>query len=288
VAAIERFPRAGMAAVVTGAASGIGRSLARLLAQRGCDLALADIDGAALRVLSEELGTRRHSNVLTRELDVAQRSQVEQFALDVGQRFPRLCLLVNNAGVALHGTFTELDLEQFDWLMGVNFRGVVHGTHAFLPLLQRQPRAHIVNISSIFGIVAPPGNSAYCASKFAVRGFSESVRHELEAAGSTVRLSVACPGGVKTHIVRNARRGAHLVNSESGERDRNIENFDRLARITPDEAAARIIRGIEVDEPRILVGRDARWMDWLQRLRPAGYWSMMARTAARLTRGRRR
>jgi short-subunit dehydrogenase len=167
------------------------------------------------------------------------------------------------------------------WLMDINFWGVVRGTRAFLPHLQSRPQAHIVNISSIFGIVAPPGQSAYAASKFAVRGFSESLRHELALNKSRVRLSVVHPGGVKTNIARRAQPGNRLRESvsmtEVGER------FDRLARTTPAQAAERIIRGIECNELRILVGGDARYLDIIQRFRPASYWAMLARIFEKMT-----
>jgi short-subunit dehydrogenase len=282
---VTRFEFAGAAAAITGAASGIGRALALELAARGCDLALADTDAAGLATIAAEVSRTYHRDVLVQQVDVAQRSQVQQFAQLANVRLPRLRILINNAGVALHGRFAEIGLEQLEWLMGVNFWGVVYGTHAFLPWLERQPRAHIVNLSSIFGVIAPPGNAAYCASKFAVRGFSESLRHELRAAHSSTRLSVVHPGGVKTNIVRHSRRGERLPDDGDGrDRERFIERFDRMARTSPAAAAARIARGIEHDHARILIGADARMMDWMQRLRPARYWPVMAAIAARFTR----
>jgi short-subunit dehydrogenase len=271
---------AGTAVAVTGAASGIGRALANEFAARGCDLALADVDESGLRTLAEELARIHGREVLIRRMDVSDRTQVQDFARESTMRFPHLCVLINNAGVALHGQFDELDLSQIEWLMGINFWGVVFGTHAFLPLFQRQKWAHIVNLSSIFGIIAPPGNCAYAASKFAVRGFSESVRHELAMNGSPVRISVVHPGGVKTNIARYSRAGAHLRDASG--RSETLDRFDQLARTTPIEAARRIIRGIERNEPRILIGRDAWLMDLIQRLRPVRYWAMMARAVGRL------
>jgi short-subunit dehydrogenase len=273
---------AGNAAAVTGAASGIGRALSLQLAARGCDLALADLDEAGLGTLAEELTRTYQRKVLTRRIDVADGSQVQEFAREATSAFPRLCLLINNAGVALQGQFEELELAQIQWLMGINFWGVVYGTHAFLPHLQRQPQAHIVNLSSIFGIIGPPGNCAYAASKFAVRGFSESVRHELAANNSPVHLSVVHPGGVKTNIARNSQAGAHL--RDRGDRAQVLERFEQMARTTPHDAAKRIIRGIERNEPRILIGVDARIMDWIQRLRPARYWALLARAVERMAR----
>jgi short-subunit dehydrogenase len=181
----------------------------------------------------------------------------------------------------LLGHFDEFDEAQMAWLMDINFWGVVRGTRAFLPHLQGRPQAHIVNISSIFGIIAPAGQSAYCASKFAVRGFSESVRHELAMNKSPVRLSVVHPGGVKTNIARKARSGAHLRESVSMTELGN--RFEQLARTTPEEAARRILRGVERNEPRILIGGDARLLDIIQRFRPATYWALLARVFDRMT-----
>ena len=162
-----------------------------------------------------------------------------------------------------------------DWLMNINFWGVVHATRAFLPHLSRQSEAHIVNLSSIFGIIAPPGQTAYAAAKFAVRGFSESLRHELQMAASPVRLSVVHPGGVATNIARNSRTGVGMT--DNARRAESIELFDAFARTKPAKAALRIIEGIEKNAPRILIGKDARFMDLLQRLRPATYWPVLAR-----------
>ncbi len=277
----SRFAFDTVAAAITGAASGIGHALALRLAARGCDLALADIDRQGLDAVADEVRKRYRRQVLVQQVDVSQRSQLQAFA-QATQQLPHLAILINNAGVALHGEFTEVELAQVEWLMGVNFWGVVYGTHAFLPQLERQPLAHIVNLSSIFGVIAPPGNAAYCASKFAVRGFSESVRHELLARRSTVRLSVVHPGGVRTNIVRRSQRGAHV--HDTGERERVIESFDRMARTSADEAAERIVRGIERNEPRVLIGTDARLIDWAQRLRPTRYWNTLAAIARRITR----
>jgi len=155
----------------------------------------------------------------------------------------------------------------------------VHGSRAFLPHLSRQRQAHIVNLSSIFGIIAPPGQSAYASAKFAVRGFSESLRHELDTAQSPVRLSVVHPGGVATDIARSARMGSGVI--DNARRAEAIERFDRLAKTTPRDAALRIIKGIERNEPRILIGTDARFMDLLQRLLPGTYWKVIAKRLAK-------
>ncbi|MCP3413400.1 MULTISPECIES: SDR family NAD(P)-dependent oxidoreductase [Bradyrhizobium] len=273
----------GSAAAVTGAASGIGRALAHELALRGCDLAIADRDEAGLQAAAAEIAKASPRKVTVHRLDVSEPDQITAFAEAAVTAHPSLNIVVNNAGVALLGEFGEFDQAQMEWLFNINFWGVVHGTRAFLPQLSRQREAHIVNISSIFGIIAPPGQSAYCAAKFAVRGFSESLRHELAVANSPVRLSVVHPGGVATSIARNSRAGTGVT--DNARRAESIERFDALARTTPTAAAQRIIAGIEKNQPRILIGKDAYFMDLLQRFRPATYWKtmqrMMEKTAAR-------
>jgi short-subunit dehydrogenase len=278
---VQKFQFQGSAAAITGAASGIGRALALELAARGCDLALADVDQPGLESVAQEIAGAHSRRVTVRHVDVADPKQIQDYAISAISDFPTLNLLFNNAGVALLGQFDEFDQAQMAWLMEINFWGVVRGTRAFLKHLQSRPQAHIVNISSIFGIIAPAGQSAYAASKFAVRGFSEALRHELAANKSTVRLSVVHPGGVKTNIARKAKTGAQLRESislrEVGER------FERLARTTPAAAAQRIIRGIERNEPRILIGSDAKYLDIIQRVKPATYWGLLSRIFDRMT-----
>ena len=263
------------AAAITGAASGIGRALALELAARGCDLALADRDEAGMQTLAAEIAKAHTQKVTVHRVDVGEPSQLEAFAQAAVAEHAALNIVVNNAGVALLGQFNEIDQAQMDWLMNINFWGVVHSTRAFLPHLARRREAHIVNLSSIFGIVAPPGQTAYAAAKFAVRGFSESLRHELQMAASPVRLSVVHPGGVATNIVRNSRTGVGMT--DNARRAQSIERFDNAARTTPAAAALRIIAGIEKNAPRILIGNDARFMDPLQRFRPGTYWAVLAR-----------
>jgi short-subunit dehydrogenase len=268
----------GAAAAVTGAASGIGRALALELAARGCDLAIADRDEAGLQSIATEIAGAHKRKVTVHRLDVGEPGQIADFAQAAITAHSALRIVINNAGVALLGQFHEIDQAQMDWLFNINFWGVVHSTRAFLPHLARQPEAHIVNLSSIFGIIAPPGQTAYASAKFAVRGFSESLRHELQMAGSPVRLSVVHPGGVATNIVRNSRTGTGMT--DNARRAESIERFDAVAKTTPAAAALRIIEGIEKNRPRILIGNDARFMDILQRLRPAGYWAVLARRLA--------
>jgi len=270
----------GAAAAVTGAASGIGRALAIELAARGCDLALADRDEAGLQTVAAEIAKAGATKagatkVSVHRVDVSEPSQIEAFAQSAVAAHSGLNILINNAGVALLGQFTEIDQAQMEWLMNINFWGVVRSTRAFLPQLSQRPEAHIVNLSSIFGIVAPPGQSAYAAAKFAVRGFSESLRHELAMANSPVKLSVVHPGGVATNIARNSRTGVGMT--DNARRVQSIERFEAVAKTTPKAAALRIIEGIEKNQPRILIGNDARFMDLLQRFRPGTYWSVMQR-----------
>lgn len=266
------------AAAITGAASGIGRALAIELASRGCDLALADRDAAGLTTLAAEIDAARKVSV--HRVDVSEPADVAEFAQGAVAAHPSLHILVNNAGVALLGQFDEIDQAQMEWLFDINFWGVVHGTRAFLPHLKTQVEAHIVNLSSIFGIIAPPGQAAYAAAKFAVRGFSESVRHELAMAGSPVRLSVVHPGGVATSIARSSRTGVGIT--DNARRVQMIERFETAAKTSPRDAALRIIRGIETNEPRILIGNDARFMDLLQRFRPGTYWAPLQRKLERM------
>ena len=265
-------------AVVTGAGSGIGRGLARQLAVAGSSLALVDNDAGGLEQTAASLA-ERGVQLSTHIADVSDESAMQALAQEILTRHGRVTLLINNAGVALHGWFEEISLDDLRWLMDINFWGVVYGVKYFLPLLKKEQRAHIVNISSVFGIVAPAGQSAYAASKFAVRGFTEALRHELE--GTPVFVSCVHPGGIRTPIAKRGRLGA---NTPPASRDEAVARFDRLTPTMPDAAAARILQGVERCEPRILIGRDARGIDILQRLRPATYWKTLARRVQEPTR----
>ena len=258
-------------AVVTGAGSGIGRALAQRLAAASSALAIADIDEAGLEQTAQSLA-KNSALVTTHVLDVAQEESVKSFAADVSARHGRVTLLINNAGVALHGNFEEVSLDDLRWLMDINFWGTVYGVKHFLALLKREPRGHIVNLSSVFGLIAPAGQAAYSASKFAVRGFTEALRHEL--APTNVCVSCVHPGGIRTSIAEHARLGAE---TPAARREEGIARFQKLARTPPETAAAVILRGVERREPRILIGIDAYQVDVLQRLRPATYWKSLAR-----------
>jgi NAD(P)-dependent dehydrogenase (short-subunit alcohol dehydrogenase family) len=262
-------------AVVTGAGSGIGRSLAQVFAARGCKLALADLNEAGLAETAAHL---RGSTVITQKLDVADRAAVYAFAERVQRELGTAHVVVNNAGVTVSQTVAELSYEDFEWLMGINFWGVVYGTKAFLPILQKQDDGAIINISSVFGIFSWPTQGAYNAAKFAVRGFTEALRHELD--GSRVQAICVHPGGIKTNIVRNARVYVdHTGQSDKASMD---EMFQRMARTTPAVAAETIVSGLERGDVKILIGGDAHLMDLIQRLFPVRYFSIMRWFAERM------
>jgi NAD(P)-dependent dehydrogenase (short-subunit alcohol dehydrogenase family) len=259
----------GRTAVVTGAAGGIGRGIALSLARRGCHLALLDIDAAALARTAAEIATHG-VHVSEHHLDVADREAVAAFPPRVIAEHSGVDLLVNNAGVALGGTFEEVTEADFEWLFGINFWGVVRMTRAFLPLLHKSKEARIVNVSSLFGLIAPPGQTAYAASKFAVRAFSESLRHELAA--TRICVTVVHPGGIATSIAKNSRLPRNLSANEATERRKFYESYLTM----PPEVAGEIItRGVENREARILVGSDAKRAALLERLMPVNYWNVL-------------
>ena len=267
----ERMRLAGRTAVVTGGANGIGRAIAVSLAKRGCHLALADIDEdgmAGTAELTQPSGVR----VSRHRLDVADRVAVAEFPGLVAAEHSGVDVLVNNAGVAVGGTFEQVSDEDFEWLFEINFWGVVRMTRAFMPLLHASDDARIVNLSSIYGVIAPPEQSAYAASKFAVRGFSEALRHELD--GSNVGVTVVHPGGIATTIAEKARIPAGVTEEEIALRR---EKYRKLLRLPPAIAGETIVRGIERRESRILVGSDAKTISLIARLLPVSYWKALIR-----------
>ena len=248
----------GRVAVVTGAACGIGRATAELLGRSGCSLALVDLDEERLEEAAravEALGVRatRH------RVDVADASQMEALAEDVVSTHGAVHILVNNAGVSVLKHFEDHTLEDLHWIIGINFWGVVYGCKFFLPALRRADEAHIVNLSSMFGFVGVPGQSSYCASKFAVRGFSESLWAELRE--SSVGVTSVHPGAIATGIARTVR-----VRDESA-RSQLQQSFDRYGH-PPEDVARAILSGIEADKLRVIVGREAYLAEWLKRLLP--------------------
>jgi len=262
----------GKVAVVTGAGSGIGRAVAGELAREGCHLALADVNEAGLaETLQGLLGLP--VTVTTHIVDVARRDAVERLAAEVIERHGAAHILVNNAGVAVAERAENIPYEDFEWLMGINFWGVVYGCTAFLPHMRAAGEGHIVNISSVFGLIGMPTQAAYNASKFAVRGYTEALDQEL--ANTPIRVSCVCPGGIRTAIVRNAR-----VPAASGTMPAKNElagTFDKLARTSAEEAGATIVRGILKDSKRILIGADARMISLIIRLFPVAYPALLRR-----------
>jgi len=260
---------AGKTAVVTGAASGIGRAISISLARRGCHLALADVNEAGLAETAE-MAAGAGRRITCHRLDVADKKAIAAFPETVTAAHPGVDLLVNNAGVAIGGTFDQVAEADFEWLIDINFWGVVRMTRAFMPLLKASEDARLVNISSLFGLIAPPGQTAYCAAKFAVRGFSESLRHELE--GSSVGVTTVHPGGVATSIAKNARHAQAQTNAEL---DAAHRRYEKLLRMPPEEAGEIIVRAVERRRPRIIVGSDARNASLIERLFPVTYWKMI-------------
>jgi NAD(P)-dependent dehydrogenase (short-subunit alcohol dehydrogenase family) len=255
----------GKVAAITGAGSGIGRALALKLAERGAVLAIADINADSLEQTREMLvaeGAACSSHVV----DVADRDAVEAFAADVTREHGAVHLVINNAGVTVVDQAERISYEDFNWVMNINFWGAVYGTKAFLPYLRKVDEAHIVNVSSLFGLVAIPLQSAYNASKFALRGFTEALKMEL--AGSSIGVSCVHPGGIKTRIGKHSRvREESLTVSK----EELLADFDRFAMTSPERAAAIIIRGIERKRRRIMIGPDARLFDWIGRRFPGSY-----------------
>jgi short-subunit dehydrogenase len=266
----ERMRLSGRTAVITGAGGGIGRAIAVSLARRGCRLALVDVKEEGLAETAELVrasGVRFSLHLL----DVTDREGVAALPDGVRARHPGVELLVNNAGVALGGTFEQLSAEDFEWLFEINFWGVVRLTRAFLPLLHAGDEARIVNVSSVFGLIAPAGQSAYSASKFAVRGFSEALRHELD--GSRVGVTVVHPGGVATAIAASARMSSLIPPDQVAS---GLASIQKRLRLAPEAAGETIVRGIERRRPRVLVGSDAVAISILARLLPVSYWKLLA------------
>lgn len=270
-------------AVLTGASSGIGRALALQLAEQGCHLALVDINPSPLTETATM--ARAHGiRVSEHPMDVSQRNAIAALPEAVVAEHGRVDLLINNAGVALGGNFDQVSAENFDWLMAINFEAVVCMTRAFLPLLRKRPAARIVNVSSLFGLITPAGQTAYCASKFAVRGFSNALRLELK--GTPVGVTVVHPGGIATGIATSARSAEGMTD---GEKEQQLERARKLLRMPPGRAAQIILDGIVGDKARILVGNDARLLSWLERLLPVNYWRLFPGLTAKpdADRGRR-
>src|SRR5271170_7560590 len=271
----ERMKLANRTAVVTGAAGGIGRGIAISLARRGCHLALADINEAPLAETAK-LAAAPGVRISQHHLNVADRAAVAALPAQVLAQHPGVDILINNAGVALGGTFDQVTEEDFEWLFEINFWGVVRMTRAFLPLLKASDDARVVNLSSIYGLISPPAETAYSASKFAVRGFSNSLRHEL--ANSNVGVTVVHPGGVATSIADNARVPKDMPPEEIARRRALAK---KALTMPPATAGEIIVQGIERRSARVLVGNDAKFLALLERLAPISDWKIFSRLIPR-------
>ncbi|MBV9666249.1 MAG: SDR family NAD(P)-dependent oxidoreductase [Actinobacteria bacterium] len=269
----------GRVAAITGAGSGIGRALAKNLAGRGTHLALSDVDEVGLAEtvsLCEGHGVK----VTSQRVDVADRAAVFAWADQVAGEHSKVNLIFNNAGVALGATIEAMSYEDFSWLMNINFWGVVHGTQAFLPHLKATRDGHIVNISSVFGLISVPTQSAYNAAKFGVRGFTDALRMELEMDRAGVSCTTVHPGGIKTNIARNARMDPSVA-PMAGELEQVGADFDKVAMTSPEKAARQILAAVEQNKRRALIGPDAKFIDVISRL-PAGlYQRVLVRGAKR-------
>ncbi|MEL6252115.1 MAG: SDR family NAD(P)-dependent oxidoreductase [Bacteroidota bacterium] len=259
-------------AVVTGASSGIGKALAQAFAKYGCHVAIADIRPQELeetRASLEPYGKTYKAYAL----DVSNKDAIYAFADQVAADFPSVDIVINNAGVSLTTPMAQASMDDFHWLMDINFWGMVYGCQAFLPHLLKQKEAWLSNVSSIFGIIGVPTQGTYCASKFAIRGYTESLRQEYKR--SKLKVSAIHPGGVKTNIVRWGK-----IESSYADEDRQktmISSFDKVAKTTPEKAAEIIIKGMSKGKKRILVGGDAWFLDKISRLFPQGYDAIVGR-----------
>ncbi|MDP1540953.1 MAG: SDR family NAD(P)-dependent oxidoreductase [Moraxellaceae bacterium] len=260
-------------AAITGAGSGMGRSLAVLLAKRGCHLALSDVNEAGLAE-TVRLVADSGVKVTSQRLDVANKDDVFAWADKVVADHGKVNLIFNNAGVALGSSVDGGSYEDFEWVMNINFWGVVHGTKAFLPYLKQAGEGHIINTSSLFGLIAVPSQSAYNASKFAVRGFTEALRQELELEKVNVSATSVHPGGIKTNIAKAARMDKSVENL--GMSVNSTDKFEKLFRTTADDAAAQMIRAVEKNQRRLLIGNDAKVLDLMARILPSSYQKLVA------------
>ena len=266
-------------AAITGAGSGIGRALAVELAKRGAHLALSDVDEDGLAetvAMCEGYGVK----VTSDRVDVADRDAVFAWADSVEDAHGKVNLIFNNAGVALGALVESMKIEDFEWLMGINFWGVVHGTQAFLPKLKATGDGHVINISSVFGLVSIPTQSAYNSAKFAVRGYTDALRIELEIEDCGVSSTTIHPGGIKTNIARRARIDEHAAEL-SGEVADPGDMFEKIAMTTPTKAARQILAAVEKNKRRALIGPDAKVFDVLSRLPARFYQTILIKGAKR-------
>jgi short-subunit dehydrogenase len=262
----------GKVAAITGAGSGIGRELAYQLATAGAELALSDVNELGLAETVARCRTRSSARVSSARLDVADRAAVYAWADEVAATHGRVNLIFNNAGVALASTLEGTEYEDFEWIVNINFWGVVYGTKAFLPHLRASGAGHVINISSVYGLIAVAGNGTYNATKFAVRGFTEALRQELEISGAPIGVTCVHPGGIKTNIARAARFDPSMRELVGGGDEASHKaKFEQLFITEAKDAAATILAGVRRNSARVLIGPDARLIDLIQRTMPVAY-----------------
>lgn len=267
-------------AAITGAGSGIGQQLALLLAKEGCHLSLSDVNESGLAetvAQAKDLGVR----VTSKKVDVANLEEMRAWAAETVQNHGSVNMIFNNAGVALGSTVEGASYDELEWIMNINFWGVVYGTKEFLPYIKKTKDGHIINISSLFGLISQPTQSAYNATKFAVRGFTESLRQELDLENKGVSATCVHPGGIRTNIARAAKMNDSLK-SLGMDPEKSVKSFDKLLRTPPEDAAAVILKAVKGNKPRVLIGNDAKILDGLQRALPTGY-QTLSRLGTKLT-----
>lgn len=261
-------------AAITGAGSGIGQQLAVLLAKQGCHLSLSDVNEKGLAE-TVELTKNANVRVTTKKVDVANRDEVKAWAAETVQNHGSVNMIFNNAGVALGSTVEGATYAELEWIVNINFWGVVYGTKEFLPYIKKTGDGHIINISSLFGLTAQPTQSAYNATKFAVRGFTESLRQELDIENVGVSALCVHPGGIRTNIAKAAKMNDSLK-SLGMNPQKSAQTFDKLLRCPPEEAARQILEAVQKDRRRLLIGNDAKVIDLMQRVMPTGYQKVTA------------
>lgn len=261
-------------AAITGAGSGIGQQLAVLLAKEGCHLSLSDVNETGL-LQTFELIKNLDVRVTIKKLDVSDRDVIQVWANETVKDHGFVNMIFNNAGVALASTVEGATYEELEWIVNINFWGVVYGTKTFLPIIKQTGDGHIINISSLFGLTAQPTQSAYNATKFAVRGFTESLRQELDMEKCGVSALCVHPGGIKTNIANSAKM-SDSVRSLGINPDKSAKSFNKLLRCPPEDAARQILQAVKKDKRRLLIGNDAKALDLLQRLLPTGYQKVIA------------
>jgi NAD(P)-dependent dehydrogenase (short-subunit alcohol dehydrogenase family) len=277
---------AGKVAAITGAASGMGRSLSIALARRGCEVAISDVDEVGLAETARLAKAASSVRVTAKRVDVSDESAVRSWAQLVASEHGRCNLVFNNAGIAYVATIEGGDPAEFERIIDIDFWGVVHGTRAFLPFLRASGDGHVINTSSVFGLIAFPGNGSYNAAKFAVRGFTEALRIELEMSGAPVSATCVHPGGIKTNIARASKVHPSMADLGIDDLEEARNRFERGFRVSADDAAETILRGVQKNARRVLIGVDAHVIDLMQRIVPGRYHGLLVHVSRRVLGGR--